>query len=291
MPLLYNARLPIQRLHSTPCQPPRRSTACLRRLLRYAAGLLFTSSHPITQSRPSRHTEALRIFVHGLRSPAQAEAYCDRVYQRRQLALREQRRAELAAALRRQRRQDEAAAAAAVGGPAPASGRVAGPARGLQFEGPGAGSLAALTAGSGAAPSKLQPALARSSSVDGADIYLLLVQASAASSGAWLSRAAPSCLGAAEADLPGGASLGSADVAHCCSQPPGSALCREGHASHPNPILSRSLAAKCTYYCPHTFCLDLARHRHCWRKRTAPAASAPCGAPPTTRCGARWRAC
>ncbi|KAL4430543.1 hypothetical protein ABPG77_005783 [Micractinium sp. CCAP 211/92] len=139
-----------------------------RRLLEVRAALL---------ERLGRHTEALRIFVHGLRSPTQAEAYCDRVYQRRQLALREQRRAELAAALRRQRRQDEAAAAAAVGGPAPASGRVARPARGLQFEGPGAGSLAALTAGSGAAPSKLQPALVRSSSEDGADIYLLLVQA------------------------------------------------------------------------------------------------------------------
>ncbi|KAL4436979.1 hypothetical protein ABPG75_004118 [Micractinium tetrahymenae] len=155
------------------------------RFLDYEALLRVMPQHRLLEVRAAllerlgRHTEALRILVHRLRSAPQAEAYCDRVYQRRQLALRERHRADLAAALRRQRQQREAAAAATAGG-APAAALYgcssASTARSLQFEGSTAGFLATPAAGSGAAATKLQPVLSSSSSEGGADIYLLLVQ-------------------------------------------------------------------------------------------------------------------
>ena len=133
-----------------------------------------------------RHTEALRIYVHRLRQLPLAEAYCDRVYARRQQQLKEARHAELAAALRRQRSQRDTAAVgmaggngytlaqpmmAVTGGMAGGSGSDSGgTARSLPF-----GSTAG---GAGVPATKLQPVPGSSSAEDGADIYLLLVQAS-----------------------------------------------------------------------------------------------------------------
>ncbi|PRW34079.1 glycoside hydrolase isoform A [Chlorella sorokiniana] len=138
--------------------------------------------------RLGRHTEALRIYVHRLRQLPLAEAYCDRVYARRQQQLREARHAELAAALRRQRSQrDTAAATGAAGGNGYILARpVAAGAVGM----PGGSSGGSGSAGStvrnlpfggstgpaGAPATKLQPAPGSSSAEDGADIYLLLVQ-------------------------------------------------------------------------------------------------------------------
>jgi hypothetical protein len=153
----------------------------------FLPSLTVPASHPAHHvCLPCRHMEALRIYVHRLRQLPLAEAYCDRVYQRRQQQLREQRHAELAGALRRQWQQREAAAAA-TGGAVPAvqpAGSIAGAGassgsgsmRSLQFGG-SSGSLQAA----GVAAAKLQPTIGSgdsSSSEDGADIYLLLVQAS-----------------------------------------------------------------------------------------------------------------
>lgn len=142
-----------------------------------------------------RHTEALRIFVHRLKQLPLAEAYCDRVYQRRQQQLREVRHAELSAALRRQRSQrDATAAAAASGGYAaarPAATAAAGSngsARSLHFSGSAGGG--GVPAAAGAPATKLQAPPGSSSAEDGADIYLLLVQASSPQG---CSRAWPSC--------------------------------------------------------------------------------------------------
>jgi hypothetical protein len=125
--------------------------------------------------------------VHRLRQVAAAEAYSDRVYRARQQQLREQRHAELAAALRRQRQGSGAAgppsSAAAAAAPLHASsGSLAGNGgalHGLQIgTAPRPGSAADLAAG-GAAANKRQSGLGSNrSSEEGADIYLLLVQAS-----------------------------------------------------------------------------------------------------------------
>lgn len=75
-------------------------------MLRGAAGWLlrarrapFCADASLSPAPPARHLEALRIFVHRLRQPRLAEAYCDRVYRRRQAA-----RAEARAAQQRRRR-------------------------------------------------------------------------------------------------------------------------------------------------------------------------------------------
>ena len=136
-----------------------------------------------------RHTEALRIYVHRLRQLPLAEAYCDRVYARRQLQLKEARHAELAAALRRQRSQRDTAAAGMAGGNGYTLARPMMAGTGGMAGGSGSGSGSGGTArslpfgntagGAGVPATKLQAAPGSSSAEDGADIYLLLVQASA----------------------------------------------------------------------------------------------------------------
>ena len=162
--------------------PSTRSPACCPRFLSIQPASLLPPCHLLCNPT-HRHTEALRIYVHRLKQLPLAEAYCDRVYRRRQLAAREARHAELAAALRRQRSQRDAAAAAAAGLPAPAaalapatpssSGSGGGGARALPF---GGGTQAA--AAPGVAATRLQPPPGSSASEDGSDIYLLMVQAS-----------------------------------------------------------------------------------------------------------------
>ncbi|KAI3425935.1 hypothetical protein D9Q98_007907 [Chlorella vulgaris] len=146
------------------------------RLLEIRAALL---------ERLGRHTEALRIYVHRLHQPAAAEAYCDRVYQRRQQQLREQRHTQLAAALRRQRQAAAGGSAVTGGGSSHAAAGSAG-VNATGGGGDGSSSLRSLHFGGGSGGSggsaagvpatRLQPASRGDSSEDGADIYLLMVQ-------------------------------------------------------------------------------------------------------------------
>ena len=154
-------------------------------LFQHACHTTFRTLVSMPASPPCRHTEALRIHVHRLQRVDQAELYCDRVYQRRQAALREARHAELAGALRARRSQRVLAVAASAGGAlagltlnpgslsAASGGGGGGGARSLRF-GSGSDLGDAVSGGAAAAPAKLQPA--RGGTEDGADIYLLLVQ-------------------------------------------------------------------------------------------------------------------
>ena len=124
--------------------------------------------HP-PSPRMCRHSDALRIYVHRLRALPLAEAYCDRVFARRQQRQRQQRHALLTAASRRRR---QAAATAADGGDAGYGGG----GRSLRF-GEGDGGEAAGAPGIGLQmPTSNGSGGGDRGDEDGKDIYLLLVQ-------------------------------------------------------------------------------------------------------------------